>query len=284
MWLMTDMSKEAFSVCCQDNSAGVYTPPGWSLGFNGVRSLWIAAALVVTSGNALQAGLMIDSFNSGADVQANDYNSGTATAYQLTPNAIEGERDILLTRTGPSRVTMLFSSGVTISSPSSDTSYSGSFVWDGIDSSSLINYSGLSHVSLTAGGLSQILISPSKVDSTAHTLTLEFKIYKWDDKTVGAGSVYAWLTQSYTNATDQGYSFQYSNFTGVGDSVASILGHVGAIELRFGGTTDTDAWLGSVTAVPEVGTVWPLAAVAGLAIGCQWRSRRRQKASASTDL
>ena len=275
---MLNMSKEAFSVCGQDNSGGVYTPPGWSLGFNGVRSLWIAAALVVTSGNALQAGLMIDSFNSGTQVQAND-SFPTNTTSQATTDAIGLERDIVLERlSGTTRVNMLFSKGATISA-GADTSYQGSFVWDGNDGSSGIKYNGLTDVSLTAGGLSQILISPSKLDSTAHTLTLEFKIYKY----AGGGSVYAWLTQNYTNATDQGYSFQYSNFTGVGDSVASILGHVGAIELRFGGTTDTDAWLGSVTAVPEVGTVWPLAAVAGLAIGCQWRSRRRQKASASTD-
>lgn len=278
---MTDMSKEPFNVCCQDNSGGVYTPPGWSLGFNGVRSLWIAAALVVTSGNALQAGLMIDSFHSGTQVQAND-TFPTNTTSQATTDAIGLERDIVLERlSGTTRVNMLFNKGATISA-GADTSYQGSFVWDGIDGSSGINYTGLTNVSLTAGGLSQLLLTPAKVDSTAHTLTLEFKIYKYG----GGGSVYAWLTQTNNNATDQGYSFQYSDFHavgGAGDSVASILGNVGAIELKFAGTTDTDAWLGSITAVPEVGTAWPLAAVAGLAIGCQWRSRRRQKASASTD-
>ena len=277
---MLNMSKEAFSVCGQDNSAGVYTPPGWSLGFNGVRSLWIAAALVVTSGNALQAGL-IDSFNSGTQVQAND-TFPTNTTSQAATDAIGLERDIVLERlSGTTRVNMLFNKGATISA-GAETSFQGSFVWDGIDGSSDINYDGLSHVNLTAGGLSQILISPSKVDS-AHPLTLTFYIYKYDTNSVGAGSVYASLTQKYENTTYQDYSFQYSNFTGVGDSVASILGDVGAIELKFAGTTATDAWLGSITTVPEVGTAWPLAAVAGLAIGCQWRSRRRQKASASTD-
>lgn len=45
---MLNMSKEAFSVCGQDNSGGVYAQSGLSLGFNGVRSLGIAAALLVT--------------------------------------------------------------------------------------------------------------------------------------------------------------------------------------------------------------------------------------------
>ena len=104
---MLNMSKEAFSVCGQDNSAGVYTPPGWSLGFNGVRSLWIAAALVVTSGNALQAGL-IDSFNSGTQVQAND-TFPTNTTSQAATDAIGLERDIVLERlSGTTRVNMLF--------------------------------------------------------------------------------------------------------------------------------------------------------------------------------
>jgi hypothetical protein len=175
----------------------------------------------------------------------------------------------------------------------SGSTFSGGFVWDNKTITpptdpSTIDYSGLYSspgvgVNLLANGLDRILV-PAYVDSAAHPVSLTLTIYRYG----GAGDYKAEKTiTNIKNTTPfQDYVFQYSSFSLFGTvtpTMESIIGNVGAIQLTWNApSADTDLVLGSITAVPEVGTVWPLAAVAGLAIGCrQWRSRR-QKSSGST--
>jgi hypothetical protein len=207
--------------------------------------------------------IMIDDFLTPQSVTGTA-NTPNAFSSVAAPEAIGGERDMEVHLMGGFTSLSLSSnpfggellvhdSGATVTGMSTT-------VWDGVDGSSAINYSGLGGVDLLTGQ------DAVQLDFVVADLTgsISLTIYDASDAT-GATSSAATFSLPGGIFTPTQVLLPFTDFTTLGANGAANFANVGAIKLDISNDTtgSLDVIIGRISVVPEPGSI-TLALVAGL--------------------
>lgn len=221
--------------------------------------------------------IVIDDFTTTQSAVATA-SSPIASSSTMAPEAIGGERDMLVNLTGGFTSLSLNSnpfggellihdSGATV------TGYSLT-VWDGIDmNAGTIDYDGLGGVDLTMGGmLNRFALSFLSADLAG---SINLTVYDASDMTGNTWSSAEFLLPgSIFSPTD--VDVMFSSFTDIGPNGAADFTNVGAISMMIQNESSgsLDVLLSSVSVVPEPTGIVTLLMGGLLTLGRLRRSRR----------
>lgn len=199
-----------------------------------VAKLAMAACVVLSGGQQLRADFFVDTFDTFQTTNVNFAPSGykSAFSFKAAAEAVGGERDMLVERTGTSGLVRFdvnnsylgaasFASGPTVPGR-------GTLTWDGADGLSTTNVTGLGGVDLTQSGANDKFLLRLISDLGA---TLTIKAYT-DAANFSMASVAVPTNLSFI-LTHQGILF--SSFT-IGGGSGANFANIGAISMEVDGT------------------------------------------------
>jgi hypothetical protein len=198
-----------------------------------------------------RADVIIDDFDTYQSITVAGPPAGPASTFasQLTLEALGGERDVMLARTSSnSGAVAVDISGSVVS----QLSYASApfttggllLVYDGVDGSATLNYTGLGGLDLTQSGVNTGILLRSVSDLGS---SLTFTIYT-DATRFSTATLPILADPSFTFAD---YFTPFLSFTALGVNGGANFANVGAITLELDGSTaGTDVSLETIAAAP----------------------------------
>jgi hypothetical protein len=231
------------------------------------------------------AALVVDDFSTAQSAVIAADGPSTASSSQTAPEALGGERDLLVTRTdGSGELSATVDDGMSgwlIFSAGADAAGDLAVTWDGPDADPLqLDPTGLGGADLGSAGLDAFSVSASADLPTS----LVLRVYDASDASGNTWSA-ATLPVSGGGGAPVPQRVPFASFTGTGSGGPADFGNVGAVTLEVSGPAGLDLIVDSVRVVPEprgaAGAA--LAALALVAAGRRARERAARRApSAAT--